>query len=89
MSRTSGQNSKTPSVASLAATNGNYHKDAEVYTDKNELEKATTKGDDDSAADRTTSACIEKGPPPCHPHVFKDGGLTAWGTTLGAYVECT
>ena len=89
MSRTSGQKSKTLSVASLATTNGNYHKDAEVYTDKNEPEKVTTKGEDNNAVDRTTSECLEKGSPPSHPHVFKDGGLTAWGTTLGAYVECT
>ena len=89
MSTTSGQKSKTPSVASmsLAATNGNYHKDADVYADKNEPDKVTTKGEDNNAVDRTTSVCLEKGSPPCHPHVFKDGGLTAWGTTLGAYVD--
>ena len=72
---------------SLAATNGNYHKDADVYADKNEPDKVTTKGEDNNAVDQTTSVCLEKGSPPCHPHVFKDGGLTAWGTTLGAYVD--
>ena len=87
MSRISGQKSQTPSVASLAATNGDYHKDddADAGADKN---KVTTRGEDDNAVDRTTGVCLEKGSPPSHPpHVFKEGGLTAWGTTLGAYVE--
>ena len=88
MSRIPGQKSQTPSVASLAATNGDYHKDDDADADKNEPDKVTTTGEDDNAVDRTTGVCLEKGSPPSHPpHVFKDGGLTAWGTTLGAYVE--
>ena len=88
MSRTSGPKSQTPSVASLAARNGDYHKDDDVDADNNKPDKVTTKGEDNDAVDRTTAVCLEKGSPPSHPpHVFKDGGLTAWGTTLGAYVE--
>ena len=87
MSRASAQKSKTSSVASLVGTIGDHHNDDDVYADKNEPDKVTTKGEDNNAVDRTSSVCLEKGSPPCHPHVFKDGGLTAWRTTFGAYVE--
>jgi hypothetical protein len=87
MSRTSGQQSRAPSVASLAESNGGYRKN-DMYTDKNEPDIVMTKEGDNNPIDRTTSVCLEKGSPPCPPpHVIKDGGLTAWGTTLGAYVK--
>jgi len=87
MYRTSGRKSQTPSVVSLAETDGDRHKD-DVYTDKNEPVIVMTKEEINNTVDRTTSVCLEKGSPPCHPHVIKDGGLTAWGTTFGAYVDC-
>jgi hypothetical protein len=84
MSRTPGQKSRTPSIAPLGETNGDYRKD-DVYANKNEPDIVTTKEESNSAVDQTACACLEKGSPPCHPpHVIKDGGLTAWGTTLGA-----
>lgn len=88
MSRASGQKSQTPSVASLTKTSGDYHKGDDVDADNNVPDKVTTMGEDDGVVGHTTGVCLEKGSPPFHPpHVFKDGGLTAWCTTLGAYVE--
>ena len=87
MPKTSGHKSRTPPVAPLAESNGDYRED-DMYANKNEPAIVMTKGEDNNAIDRTTSVCLEMGSPPCHPpHVIKDGGLTAWGTTLGAYVE--
>ena len=83
MSGTTRQKVRTPSVAE---TNGNDHKD-DVYTDENGPTIVLTK-EGNNAVHQNTSVDLEEGSPPDHPpHVIKDGGFTAWSTTLGAYVE--
>ena len=77
----------SPSVATLVEWDGDYRKN-DTNTDKNEPAIVMTKEEDNNAIHRTTSVCLEKNSPSCHPpHVIRDGGLAAWGTTLGAYVQ--
>lgn len=81
MSGATRQKARTPSVAE---TNGEDHKD-DVYMDENEPTAGLTKEGNDSAVHQKD---LEEGSPPRRPpHIIKDGGFTAWSTTLGAYVE--
>lgn len=75
MSETSRLEPPAQTVASSADQNGNYRK---RHADA-----------DKSGASSYIADLEEKGSsPPSHPpHVVKDGGLTAWGTALGAYVK--
>lgn len=84
MSGTTRQKVRTPTVAE---TTGEDHKD-DVYTDENEPTVVLTKEGNNNAVHQETSVDLEEGSPPSHPpHVIRDGGFTAWSTTLGAYVE--
>ena len=76
MSQTSGLEPPAQTVASSADQNVNYRK-RDADADKNGASSYHADLED-----------VEKGSPLSHPpHVVKDGGLTAWGTALGAYVN--
>ena len=79
MPETSGLEPSTHTVASSLDQNGDYRK-RDPDADKISSNK--------NIVDRVYLEDAEKGSPPSHPpHVVKDGGLAAWGTALGAYVE--
>ena len=81
MPETSELEPPTHTIASSADQNGDYpERGAEADMDRLSSDKNTVNGDH--------LEDVEKGSPPNHPpHVVKDEGVTAWGTTLGAYVE--
>jgi len=79
MPETSGLDLQTHSSSSASAVGKNHKRDADA--NMNELSENKTVVDSGSLDD------TEKGSPPRHPHVITDGGLAAWGTVLGAYVE--
>jgi hypothetical protein len=81
MPNASGQESRTPSVASSTEKDGDYH-NGDSDADGNEPTA------NENVADSVPVEDPEKGSPAGHsPHVIKDGGMTAWSTVLGAYVE--
>ena len=83
----------TRQKGSVAETNGEDHKDDvytgedhkdDVYMDENGLTADLTNEGNNSAVHQKD---LEEGSPPRPPHIIKDGGFTAWSTTLGACVE--